>query len=282
MTSVYEHIAGARQTLVDAGLRPADAAIDAEVLARHALGWDRARLLADGRDRAPVEFARHYVQLVARRARWEPVAFITGHREFWGLDFEVTPDVLIPRPETELIVQAVCARTLDRTSPLQILDVGTGSGCLAVALASEFPGAMVTATDISAAALEVARRNARRHGVADRVRFVRGNLLEPIAGPVGIIVSNPPYVPSNVELSRDIVRFEPAVALFSGVEGLTALERLIASARARIARGGFLVVEFGLGQDDRIAELAAAAGWGDVTIDGDLQGIPRIAVMTRE
>jgi release factor glutamine methyltransferase len=281
MTSVYEHIAEARQALIGAGLKPADAALDAEVLARHALGWDRARLLADGRDGAPLAFAPRYARLVERRARREPVAFITGHREFWGLDFQVTRDVLIPRPETELIVEAICSRHPDRTSALRVLDIGTGSGCLAIALATEFPRARVIATDISRAALAVATRNAVRHGVSGRVRFVRGNLLDPIAGPVDVIVSNPPYVPSNVQLSPDIMRFEPAVALFSGVDGLTALERVIASARSRMVQGGALAVEFGFGQDDRVAEIAAEAGWRDVIIESDLQGIPRIAIMQR-
>ena len=206
-------------TLIASGVERDAAGIDAEVLARHALGWDRAKLIADGRGPAPDTFVARYAPLVDRRSRREPVAMITGRREFWGLDFEVTPDVLIPRPESELIVEAVCARRRGGW-PARILDVGTGSGCLAVALAHELPDARLVATDISAAALTVAARNAARHGVAGRIQFVRGNFLAPIAGPVDVVVSNPPYVPATVQLSPDITYYEPAVALYSGLEVL--------------------------------------------------------------
>jgi len=276
MTSVHDRIAEARQLLQRAGLAPADAAIDAEVLARHALGWDRARLVAEGREPAPDGFEERFHGYLARRAVREPVAFITGHREFWGLDFEVSHDVLIPRPETELIVEA--ASRFNHDSVRRIVDVGTGSGCLAVALAKEFPSARVLATDLSSAALTVAARNARRHR-ADRVSFLRADLLEAIQGPVDLIVANPPYVSEDVQLSPEIVRFEPALALYSGSDGLTLLRRLISSARACLADGGRFVVEFGFGQDERVQELAAAAGWRDVTIEHDLQQIPRVAVM---
>jgi release factor glutamine methyltransferase len=280
MTSVYDRIAEARRTLVGAGLNAPDAAIDAEVLARHALGWDRARLLAYGRDRAPQGFAEQFTPLIERRARHEPVAFITGHREFWGLDFEVSHDVLIPRPETELIIEGVCERRGGDARVRRIVDVGTGSGCLAIVLAREFPDARVIATDISAAALAIAAKNAARHSAAGSIMFVETDLLDAISGPIDVIVSNPPYVPSNVQLSPDIVNFEPAVALYSGIEGLSALECLIASARACVADDGLLVVEFGFGQDDRVEALAAQAGWRDVSLKEDLQGIPRVAVMS--
>ena len=278
MTSVYEHIAAARQTLIASGVERDAAGIDAEVLARHALSWDRAKLIADGRGPAPDTFVARYAPLVDRRSRREPVAMITGRREFWGLDFEVTPDVLIPRPESELIVEAVCARRRDGW-PARILDVGTGSGCLAVALAHELPDARLVATDISAAALTVAARNAARHGVAGRIQFVRGNFLAPIAGPVDVVVSNPPYVPANVQLSPDITYYEPAVALYSGLEGLDAVQQVIATAAGVLAPGGLLVFEFGLGQDDRIEDLARRAGWRSVAFEHDLQGIARTALL---
>jgi release factor glutamine methyltransferase len=279
MTSVYDYLAGARDALVRAGLAPADAAFDAEVLARHALGWDRARLVVDGRSAAPPGFGDRFHDLIARRSRREPVAFIVGHREFWGLDFEVSPDVLIPRPETEMIVEAACARRPERSDVRRIIDVGTGSGCLAVTLAREFPAARVVATDISPAALAVAQRNAARYA-RDRVTFVRTDLLDAVAGPVDLIVSNPPYVPSGAALSHDVVRFEPATALYGGVDGLALLRRLIASARTRVADGGLFIVEFGYGQDDAVGDLAAAAGWRDVQFEHDLQSIPRIAVLS--
>ncbi len=279
--SVHQRIAAARQTLVRAGLLDEYARVDAEVLARHALGWDRARLLADGRGPMPADVDERFSALIERRATREPVAFITGHREFWGLDFDVSPDVLIPRPETELIVEAVCERRGRREDVRTLVDVGTGSGCLAVALAREFPGATVLAVDISAAALAVAAKNAARHQVDRRVTFVRGDLLDPVHGPVDVIVSNPPYVPSTVELSLDIVRFEPSVALYSGQDGLTLVKKLVASVQSRLAEGGLFVMEFGFGQDEQVQAFALEAGWQNVNIKEDFQGIPRVAVMTK-
>jgi len=250
------------------------------VLARHALGWDRARLVADGRGPAPDGFAETFGALVGRRARREPVAMITGSKEFWGLEFEVSPAVLIPRPETELVVEAVCARRSDRGRPWQGVDVGTGSGCLAVALATEFPRAGIVAIDISGAALDVAARNAARHGVADRIRFLRSDLLDAVAHRADVIVANPPYVPAGVGLSPDIMRFEPAVALYSGDQGLNALDRLIRSARGHLVDGGLFVVEFGFGQDEQVEVLARESGWSGIEFIADLQSIPRVAVLT--
>ena len=278
--TVHEHIAVARVALERAGLTAVDARLDAEVLARHALGWDRAQLVADGREPMPAEAGDRYTGLIERRASREPVAFITGRREFWGLEFEVSPDVLIPRPETELIVEAVRDRR-DSEAVTTIVDVGTGSGCLAVVLAQEYPQARVVATDISVAALAVARRNARRHGVDDRVTFVAGDLLDAVRAPVDVIVSNPPYVPATVELAPEIVTFEPSVALYSGDDGLTLLARLVADARTRLRDAGLFVVEFGFGQDEDILAFARDAGWQRVEIIADLQGIPRTAVMVR-
>jgi release factor glutamine methyltransferase len=278
--SVHEHVHAARQVLEAAGLTPADARLDAEVLARHALGWDRARLVTDGRAPMPADAVARYAAWIDRRAAREPVAFITGVREFWGLEFEVSRDVLIPRPETELIVEAVLQRRAPGI-PRAIVDVGTGSGCLAVVLAREYRDAKVIATDISEAALAVAGRNARRHAVEDRIRFVRGDLLDAVQGQADVIVSNPPYVPSAVGLAPEIVNYEPAVALYSGSDGLVLLERLIRDGRARLADGGLLVVEFGFGQDERVQAMASDSGWHDVEVVADLQGIPRTAVLSR-
>lgn len=280
--SIYDRIAEARRTLMRAGLRSNDAAIDAEVLARHALGWDRARLLADGRDPAPAGFDDEFAPMIDRRARREPVAFITGSREFWGLDFEVSRDVLIPRPETEMIVESVCDAYPTRRGVRLMVDVGTGSGCLAVALAREFPETHFVAVDISAAAIAVARRNAARHGVGSRIHFVRGDLLEALRLRADVIVSNPPYVPMNVQLARDVAQYEPAVALYSGEEGLTAVARLVSSARDRLADNGLFVFEFGLGQEERVRELASLSGWRSVALRYDLQSIPRTAIMRAE
>jgi release factor glutamine methyltransferase len=276
--TLHERIAQARQRLIDAGISPSDAAIDADVLARHVLGWDLAALLVHGREPASPEFTHEFDGMIARRAAHEPVAFITGHREFWGRDFEVTRDVLIPRPETELIVEAVLEH-VDRSHTIRALDIGTGSGCLAVTLAAELPLAFVVATDISPAALGIARRNAETHGVAGRMSFVLADLLESISGPFDVVVSNPPYVPSSAVLPPDVVRYEPAHALFGGGDGLDALRQLIAGTRAVLAPDGAFVVEFGFGQSQAVRELAEAAGWTQVELREDLQGIPRVAVL---
>jgi release factor glutamine methyltransferase len=280
--SVRDLVAEAAAVLAAAGFGRADAALDAEVLARHALGWDRASLLTRGREPAPQPFLDRYRALIERRARREPVAFITGHREFWSLDFEVTGDVLIPRPETELIVERALP-LLDLQRKSRIADVGTGSGCLAIALAVERPVTRVLATDSSRAALMVARRNADRHGVGSRVRFVRADGLDAISGPLDLIVSNPPYVAAAdaASLPPDVVQYEPGEALFAGDDGLSVLRTLIGSAAVRLAPHGHLVVEFGVGQSADVQALARTAGWASIDIAEDLQGIPRVAVLGR-
>lgn len=282
MASPLEAIASARAVLAQSGIPPADAAIDAEVLARHVLGWDRARLLAYGRDPAPPHFSEDFNALVQRRGRREPVAMILGRREFWGLDFEVTPDVLVPRPETELVVEEALAFARSHTCRSAV-DVGTGSGCIAVALAGELPGLRITAIDTSRAALAVAARNAASHGVAERISFVEGDVLDPVCVPVDLIVSNPPYVPEvdAATLAPDVLRFEPHMALFGGGDGFDVLRRLFNDAHARLAPGGRLIVEFGFGQATELRELAIDSGWDVIRVREDLQGIPRTAVLAR-
>jgi release factor glutamine methyltransferase len=277
--TLHERLARARQALINAGLSPRDAALDAEVLARYVLGWDRAKLLAHGHERPPGAFDARFDAAIARRAAREPVAYITGAREFWGRDFVVTPDVLVPRPETEIIVEVVLARCPPGRRA-RILDVGTGSGCLAVSLAAELPSARVVATDTSLSALGVARTNARRHSVEARVSFVCADLLACFGQPFDVIVSNPPYVPSGDSLPADVARYEPRAALFAGSDGLDALRRLIPAARPLLAGDGLFVVEFGFGQADAVRALAEAAGWPRVEVRHDLQGIPRTCVMT--
>jgi release factor glutamine methyltransferase len=280
--SLHERIAAARDTLVRAGLPPSDAAVDAAVLARHALGWDRATLLARGREAPPPSFDSPFASLVARRAAREPVAMITGVREFWGLDFEVTPDVLVPRPETELIVEA--ALNEFPAAPGRIIDVGTGTGCLAIALSREFATARVIATDISAAALAVAGRNARRHEVAARVSFVRTSFLSGLAANVAdLIVANPPYVPSSAAaaLAPEVVRHEPHTALFGGEDGLAPIRQILATAASHLTVPGRLLLEFGLGQEPEVRALADGAGWRVLRVCQDLQGIQRTIVLGR-
>lgn len=282
MPSVAERLAAARGRLEAAGLNASAAALDAEVLARHVLGWDRATLLAHSRDEEPSNFNQAFEALVARRLSREPVAQIVGVREFWGRDFEVTSDVLTPRPETENIVEEALAFAASRECR-RVIDVGTGSGCLAVTIACELPHVEVTATDLSEAALVVARRNAARYGVSDRVTFVHTDLLQDVSGVADLIVSNPPYVPAADagHMQPEVVRYEPHRALFGGASGLEIIRRLFVEAGSHLAEHGLLVVEFGFGQGDSVASIALETGWRVERVRDDIQGIPRTIVVSK-
>jgi release factor glutamine methyltransferase len=275
----------ARERLTRAGIPPDQAAVDAEVLARAAAGWDRASYLARRAEPADAAAATRFESCIRRREAREPVAYILGTREFWGLEFLVTPAVLIPRPETEFIVESALARFADRARAWRIADVGTGSGCLAVALAVELPHARITATDISPDALAVARANAERHDVGDRIDLVRTSLLDAVAGPFDLIVANPPYVPRTHEptLSPDVRDHEPDTALYGGGDdGLDEIRALVAQAPSRLAPDGWLQMEFGFGQGDAVRAAAASAGGLDVVeILRDLQGHERTLVARR-
>jgi release factor glutamine methyltransferase len=278
--TLHDATARAASRLAAAGIPSEEADLDAQLLAAQVLGWDRTRLIASWRDPAPQEFAAAYEALVRRRERREPVSQILGQREFWGLTFEVTSDVLTPRPETEGIVEAV--KALVPRADL-IYDVGTGSGCLAVALALEFPAARVIASDISGAALAIARRNAERHAVAGRVLFLHGSHLPP-GNRVDVLVSNPPYVPDSERdsLPPEVRDFEPGEALFAGQDGLDMIRWLVSDAPARLAPAGWLIFECGAGQAAAIREMIARApGLELVDIRRDLAGIPRTVVSRR-
>jgi release factor glutamine methyltransferase len=276
-----DRITLARDAFVRAGIPPDEASLDAEVLARHVLEWDRAQLLTNWHSPPPEAFESAFASLVGRREAREPVAFIVGHREFWGLEFYVSPAALIPRPETELVIEQVLVRHASNR-PLRVVDVGTGSGCIAVALARELPAAHVLAIDISAAALAVAARNVVRHALAGRVQLLRGNLLDAVTGPVDLIASNPPYVAraDAPALQPEVARFEPEEALFAGEHGLAVLRVLCDTAAPKLAPGGFLIVEFGAGQHPALRAMAESKGW-TVEIAADLAGIPRVAVLSR-
>jgi release factor glutamine methyltransferase len=278
---LHEHIAEGRRRLAAAGFAAETAAFDADVLARHVLGWDRARLLAHNREHAPDGFGPRFEAAISRRALREPVALIVGRREFWGRDFAVTRATLVPRPETELIVEEAL-RILPAGAPA-IIDIGTGTGCLAITLAAERPDAHVLATDISHEALLVALANARTHGVAPRVHLVQCDLAEALRIQADLIVSNPPYVPesSAPTLASDVVRYEPATALFGGTDGLQVLDRLLARAPAWLAPGGSFIVEFGYGQEDSVRQAAEREGWTVRRMLHDLQGIARTVVLWR-
>lgn len=282
--TVHEYVVDARDRLRRAGLGEDQAQLDAEVLAREILGWDRARYLADRHERAPELFEARFEQFVARRVGREPVSYITGTREFWALTFDVSPDVLIPRPESEGIIEQAldCLACVDSSSRPFVVDAGTGSGCLAIALAVERPDIRIVATDISRAALAMAQRNARRHGVDGRIRFVETSFVDGLRGSPAVLVSNPPYVPSAAVLSPDVRRFEPEVALLSGTDGLDATRTLVEQAVTFLTDGSWFVFEFGDGQEDAIRDiLGADRRWELSRITADLQGIPRTAVVRR-
>ena len=292
MITIHHRVAEARDRLRAAGIAPAEADLSARLLAEHLLGWDTARLFTSGGDAEPAGFAGSFDALVARRAAREPLHYIVGHREFWGLDLEVSPAVLIPRPDTELIVEVALELFPSPAGRLAVAEAGTGCGCLAVAIACERPNAHVTATEISEAALDVARRNARRHGVADRITFLQGDLLAPLSagGDLGrdfdfdFIMANPPYVAerSRPGLQPEVRDHEPDVALFGGDDGLHLIERLVDQVPARLRRGGYLAFEFGCGQDEDIERLlTAAAGLELLELRRDLQGVARTAVARR-
>jgi release factor glutamine methyltransferase len=282
--TIYARVAAGREQLREARISPTECTLDARLLAQHALGWTAERFLSDANGPEPDGFAERFGSLVARRATREPLAYITGRREFWGLDFEVTPAVLIPRPATELIVETVLERFRGASTPLAMADVCTGCGCVAVAIAHERHAATVVATDISAKALEVARQNAARHSVGNRVTFTRADLLRGVDGPFDVIAANPPYVVDGARpaLQPEVRDFEPDVALFGGIDGLGLITRLIHEAPARLRPGGYLIFEFGLGQDVEIEELIEdAPGFALVELRCDLQGIARTAVARR-
>ncbi len=281
--SLTEHVARAAAALESAGLDAVNARQDAAVLARHALGWDLAYWLGHQRDDAPGRFEPAFAPLVARRAAREPVAYITGEREFYGRPFTVSPAVLIPRPETELLIEAALTYAARFREP-RIVDVGTGSGCIAVTIAAELHRAAVAATDISAAALEVAAANAARHGVADRIEFRRGAFFAGITGPVDLVLSNPPYVSDRdrAAMAPEVEGHEPSEALFGGGDGLDCVRSLIALTPGCLRAGGVAIFEFGFGQAAHLKELVACQpDLRVLEILADLQGIPRVAIVNR-
>lgn len=280
--TVSAAIAEAREALMAAGVPGNEASGDAEVLARHVLGWNLTQFALHRNDPVPDGFDRALGELIARRSRREPVSQIVGHREFWGLDFEVTRDVLTPRPETELVVQAaldVCAHPeqLDSWPPI-IIDVGTGSGCIAIALATELPDAMFVASDASLAALNVARRNAARHRVSARIAFRHTEFVPP-ENDVEIIVSNPPYIPrrDRHSLAPEVRDYEPDAALFGGEDGLD-FYRLLFDHAGYVTENGRMIVEVGYDQAEPVKRLANPRFWTFERVYRDLQGIERVLV----
>lgn len=288
------------ESQLSASPHPDRAKRDAETLLLHLIGKNKAWLMAHASDDFAGCTAIRYASLLERRVKGEPIQYITGEVEFYGMPFRVTPNVLIPRPETEHLVERCLAlathpgapffrppllegwESTNPTSPIRLLDIGTGSGAIAIALGHNLSSADITATDISPHALSLAEENAKRNGVA--IRFLQGDLLAPVAGETfDLIVSNPPYVPSSDRdsLAVEVRDHEPSLALFAGNDGLEVYRRLIPQAFAALAPGGFIAIEIGYGQKPAIHALLADTGFTNIEFTPDLQGIPRVAVAQR-
>jgi release factor glutamine methyltransferase len=271
--TVREALGGALDAIAAAGVE--SPRLDAELLLAEATGWDRAKFVADGEAILPAAAARRFAEMVRRRLRREPVAYILGRRWFRHIELAVDPRVLIPRPETELLVELALELRPDR-----VLDVGTGSGAIALAIASELPGCHVTATDTSSAALEVAHANARRLGLEDRVRFVEGSL--PADETFDLTLANLPYV-SEVEwrsLEPEVTKWEPREALLAGADGLDAIRGLIALEAAHNLSPA-IALEVGAGQAADVGGMLRDAGFAAIEVRRDLAGIERLVVGRR-
>jgi len=277
--SVGEAVRFLSQSFRSAGIEAPDA--DGRLIVGHALHLDRARLLSQSERVLDAREADVISALAARRLRHEPVSRIVGEKEFWSLPIAVTPDVLVPRPETETIVEAALdfvVRSGLRMENLRVLDIGTGSGALLLALIQELPGATGVGTDISPAAVEVARANAKRCGFEGRCTFIVCETAAGVQGPFDIVVSNPPYVANDEirSLAPEVRDFDPPVALDGGKDGLDAYRSIAGEARRILAQGGRMFVELGIGQEPAVRELFTSAGLSVGVARMDLAGIPRV------
>ncbi|HWC76257.1 MAG TPA: peptide chain release factor N(5)-glutamine methyltransferase [Blastocatellia bacterium] len=266
-----------------------DARRTAGLLLGHVLGLDRAQMIARSKDQVSESDLEKYRALIGRSAEGEPLQHLTGHQEFYGLDLIVTRDVLIPRPETEFLVERTLALAKSAgQETLLIVDLGTGSGCIAIALAKMLTGARLIAIDVSEAALNVARPNAERHDVADHIEFLRSDFLDALSqrgseGQIDFIVSNPPYVPADdPEMVQAEVRdWEPSIALFGGEDGLDFYRRLLRESPPFLKRGGCLIFEIGFRQLEAIKKMIDESEWILCEVTEDLQGIPRVVSLRR-
>lgn len=284
MTGRRALLHGAR-ILLDVGIETSQ--LDAEVLLRHALSAEQWQLYANMDSPLDARQIQNFQQLIARRAGREPVAYITGHKEFWSLDFVVTRDVLIPRPETELVVE-IALRHLRRNGNQEgwkALDLGTGSGVLAVCLAKECAGMQITAVDVSSPTLAVAQLNSERHRVIDRIQFLRGNLFAPVSSDeFHLIVANPPYVRRRelAMLAPEIREWEPMTALDGGLDGLDFYRQIIGQADHYLARGGHLILEIGADMATSVAALFSAAScYAPISVYRDHAGRERVISATK-
>lgn len=282
MPTVAAVVAGGAARLRQAGFTREDADVDAGVIARGVLGWSLADWLSRRDTDADAAFSNQFDALITRRSTREPVAYLLGTREFYGRPFVVQSGVLIPRPETELLID-VALEWANAVGATTAADVGTGSGCIAITLALEIPGLAITATDQSSDALAIAKANAGALGVTDAITWRETDLLAGVDGPFDLVVSNPPYVPERdrESLSADVRDFEPSQALFAGDDGLDVIRRLIPQAFFRLRPGGALIMEVGEGQSLAVTTLLEQAGAASVDWHSDLQGIPRIVAAGR-
>ncbi len=282
MPTVSDCILQATRRL-DSGPHRERARADAETLLMHVLERNKAWLLTHGDEHLPQAAYDRFADLIERRYCGEPIQHLTGETEFFGLPFRVTRDVLIPRPETEHLVEKVLELAAHFHHP-RIVDIGTGSGAIAIALASKLPHAQITATDLSEPALAIARDNAARNGVQPHIRFIQGDLLAPVSGQTfDIVVSNPPYVPhtDRALIAVEVREFEPALALFGGDDGLDVYRSLIPAAHVALTSGGYLALEIGFAQSAAIAQLLSSSAFQHIEFTPDLQGIPRVASAQR-
>ena len=282
-TSIAEAILQGAHDLRKAGVP--EARREAGSLLAHVLGRDRTFILSQADDPISEEQLELFCRTLDWRAAGKPLQYITGHQEFFGLDFEVTRDVLIPRPETELLVEKALELVATESAPV-ICDVGTGSGCIAVTLLHELPYARGTAIDVSPEAIEVAKRNASRHSVSERLEFVVSDCFTGLnnEGPIfDLIVSNPPYVSVREleNLQREVRDYEPHLALEAGTDGLSIIRRLLVDAGAYLKSGGHFLFEIGFDQHHAIEQLVDPGLWKLLGIYSDLQGIPRTVALER-
>ena len=279
--SIAEAILQGANKLRKAGVT--EARREAGSLLAFLLGKDRTFMLAHAEDSISAEQELLFEEFLEARAQGEPAQYITGRQDFYGLEFEVTPDVLIPRPETELLVETAL-KLVEGKEKISFLDVGTGSGCITVALLSQLPLAHSMAVDVSASALEIAKRNAARHCLADRIEFVLSDCFQSVPEQTfDLIVSNPPYVREDAlpTLQREVRDFEPLIALTSGADGLDVIRRLLGDARDYLESGSHLVFEIGYDQHEAVGGLIDAQVWELLDIHQDLQGIPRTVALQK-
>ncbi len=266
----------ARKRLSAAGIETA--ALDAEILLAEASERTRIELMMDGNDPLPTPQQKKFESLIKRRLQHEPVAYILGEKEFWSLPFDVNKGVLIPRPDSETLVATLMVLLSDKTIPFTLADLGVGSGALVISLLKEYPAMRGFGVDVAETAIRTTAANAHRHEVADRLTLYRGKWAEPLEENMNVIISNPPYIPTAdlAGLMEDVREWEPVLALDGGADGLDAYRALIPSAYGKLAPGGLLLLEIGIGQCEQVCALLPTPAWAQVRAFKDISGHERV------